>query len=161
MAKVWKCPCRHVAGVGGQYKMYNSLIFINFISRSKKVKLTSKSCIKDLFTVTIATKAKCRHLKKLTCQETLRQVFSRDTVSHYGVFDPALWTVAPLISLVQLPPPPIPCVIILKHMPQNPFTGKIFWMTTFCIAFYESYLSTGWCHDVFSVRVRTADLRKK
>jgi hypothetical protein len=24
---------------GGQYKMYNSLIFINFISRSKKVKL--------------------------------------------------------------------------------------------------------------------------
>jgi hypothetical protein len=25
-----------VAGVGEQYKMYNSIIFINFISRSKK-----------------------------------------------------------------------------------------------------------------------------
>jgi hypothetical protein len=25
-------------GGGGQYKMYNSLIFINFISRSEKVK---------------------------------------------------------------------------------------------------------------------------
>ncbi len=35
MAKVLK---GHVAGVGGQYKMYNSLIFINFINRSKKVK---------------------------------------------------------------------------------------------------------------------------
>ncbi len=51
MAKVWKCPCRHVAGVGGQYKMYNSLIFINFISRSKKVKPKCKSCIKHVFTV--------------------------------------------------------------------------------------------------------------
>ncbi len=51
MAKVWKCPCHHVAGVGGQYKMYNSLIFINFISRSKKVEPKSKSCIKHLFTV--------------------------------------------------------------------------------------------------------------
>jgi hypothetical protein len=30
-------------GWGGQYKMYNSLIFINFISRSKKVKPKSKS----------------------------------------------------------------------------------------------------------------------
>jgi hypothetical protein len=46
-----QCPCSHVAGVGGQYKMYNRLIFINFISRSKKVKPKSKSCIKHLFTV--------------------------------------------------------------------------------------------------------------
>jgi hypothetical protein len=30
--------------VGGQYKMYNRLIFINFISRSKKVKPKSKRC---------------------------------------------------------------------------------------------------------------------
>ncbi len=36
---------------GGQYKMYNSLIFINFISKSEKVKPKSKSCIKHLFTV--------------------------------------------------------------------------------------------------------------
>ena len=38
-------------GGRGQYKMYNSVIFINFISRSKKVKPKSKSCIKHFFTV--------------------------------------------------------------------------------------------------------------
>jgi hypothetical protein len=38
-------------GGGGQYKMYNSLIFINFVSRSKKVKPKSKSYIKHFFTV--------------------------------------------------------------------------------------------------------------
>jgi hypothetical protein len=51
MAKGLKDPCRHVAGVGGQYKMYNSLIFINFISRSKNWNQKSKICIKPLFTV--------------------------------------------------------------------------------------------------------------
>jgi hypothetical protein len=30
-----------------------------------------------------------------------------------------------------------------KHLPQNPFTGQFFKMTTFCIAFCESYLYTG------------------
>jgi hypothetical protein len=29
-----------------------------------------------------------------------------------------------------------------KHLPQSPFTGHFFKMTTFFIAFYESYLST-------------------
>ena len=38
-------------GGGWQYKKYNSVIFINFISRSKKVKPKSKSCRKHLFTV--------------------------------------------------------------------------------------------------------------
>jgi hypothetical protein len=38
-------------GGGRQYKMYNSLIFINFISRSKKVKPKSKSCIKHFSTL--------------------------------------------------------------------------------------------------------------
>ncbi len=40
----------------------------------------------------IDTKAKCRHLKKLTCKGTLRQMFIRviDTVSHVGIFDLAL-----------------------------------------------------------------------
>ncbi len=28
-----------------------------------------------------------------------------------------------------------------KHLPQSPFTGKFFQMTTFCMSFYESYLS--------------------
>jgi hypothetical protein len=45
MAKGLKDPCPHVAGVGGQYKMYNSLIFINFISRSKKVKPKMLTCV--------------------------------------------------------------------------------------------------------------------
>jgi hypothetical protein len=49
-------------------------------------------------------------------------------VSHVSIFNPALWAVAPLtFSLVQLSPP---------------FTGQFFKMTTFCIAFYASYLST-------------------
>jgi hypothetical protein len=30
-----------------------------------------------------------------------------------------------------------------KHLPQSPFTSKLFKMTILCIAFYESYLSTG------------------
>ncbi len=51
MTKGTKGPCTHMAGVGGQYKMYNSLIFINFISRSKKWNQKSKSCISRLFTV--------------------------------------------------------------------------------------------------------------
>jgi hypothetical protein len=43
----------------------------------------------------IDTAAKCRHLKKLTYKGTLQQVFNQslwtgDTVSHVGIFNPAL-----------------------------------------------------------------------
>jgi hypothetical protein len=38
-----KDPCTHMEGVVEQYKMYKSTIFINFISRSKK--LNYKSCM--------------------------------------------------------------------------------------------------------------------
>ncbi len=31
-----KDPCTHMAGMGWQYKMYKSIILVNFISRSKK-----------------------------------------------------------------------------------------------------------------------------
>ncbi len=57
----------------------------------------------------IDTKAKCRHLKRLTCKGIMRQMFIR--VSHVDIFDPALWTVTPLpFSLVQLFPfPPSLC----------------------------------------------------
>ncbi len=59
------------------------------------------------------TKAKCRHLNKLTWKGTLRQVFIRFyTFRHYGIFDLALWTVSPLtFSLVHLssPLPPSLC----------------------------------------------------
>ncbi len=54
--------------------------------------------------------AKCRHLRKLTFKDTFQQVFIRvyrtgDSFSHVGIFELALWTVAPLIfSLVQLSP---------------------------------------------------------
>ncbi len=52
-----------------------------------------KSLAHGLFNV-IDTKAKCRHAKKLICKGTLRQVIIRvytmDTVSHVGIFDPAL-----------------------------------------------------------------------
>jgi hypothetical protein len=29
-----------------------------------------------------------------------------------------------------------------NHLPQSPFTGQFFFMTTFCISFYQSNLST-------------------
>jgi hypothetical protein len=52
----------------------------------------------------LGTKAKCRHLKILTCTGTLRQVFIRVyrlEMQSVGIFDPALWTVGPLtFSLV-------------------------------------------------------------
>jgi hypothetical protein len=40
----------------------------------------------------IDNKAKCFHLKKLTCKGTGRQVFFivGDTVSHVGIFNPAM-----------------------------------------------------------------------
>ncbi len=109
--------------------------------------------------VHVDTKAKRRHQKKFTCKETLRQVFIRfhwlekksgDTVSHGGIFDPALWTIAPLPSLwLNSHPPPPPfrvwisiCTVYTytgyrgggwgsgtprdKRLPQSPFTGKFF-----------------------------------
>jgi hypothetical protein len=59
------------------------------------------------------TKTKCRHLKKLTCKGTLRQVFIKvymktgDTVSHVRYFDPTLWTYCPP-NLLSASPPPFP-----------------------------------------------------
>ncbi len=83
-------------------------------------------------------------------------------MSHVGIFDPALWTVGPLtFSLVQLPPPPrVNKYIVYTYTVCNGGRGygvlglrqintcrKVpllvnFFMATFCIAFYESYLST-------------------
>ncbi len=60
----------------------------------------------------IDSKAKCFHLKKLTCVGTLRHVCIVDWrfSQYYWYFRPGLWTVAPLtFSLVQLSPP-FPCV---------------------------------------------------
>ncbi len=60
------------------------------------------------------TKANCRHLKKLTCKGTLRQVFIRVyrlEIQYVMLifFDPALWTVAPL-SFSLVPQSPFACV---------------------------------------------------
>ncbi len=76
----------------------------------------------------IDTKAKCCHLKKLTCKGTLLQVFNRvyidwRAVSHVCIFHPALWTVAPLsLSQVQLSPPPSLCEY--KYTVYNIQCGK-------------------------------------
>ncbi len=66
----------------------------------------------------IDTKAKCRHLKnwpvKGLCARCLKSLWTGDTASHIGIFDPALWTVAPLTfshgSTLSSPPFPFPCV---------------------------------------------------
>ncbi len=93
------------------------------------------------------TRAKCRHLKLLTCKGTLRLVFIRvyrleiqsvTQVSSTQLCE--LWTFS-LVQLFHLPP--FPCVNTCtvytpqtnKHRPQSPFTGQFFKMTTFCIAF--------------------------
>ncbi len=53
------------------------------------------------------SKAKCRHLKELTCKGTLRQVLIRVYRLEWQSVIPALWTVGPIpFSLVQLSPPP-------------------------------------------------------
>jgi hypothetical protein len=50
------------------------------------------------------TKTQCRHLKRFTWKGTLQQVFIR-VYRLTGIFDPALWIIAPLtFSLVHLPP---------------------------------------------------------
>jgi hypothetical protein len=53
-----------------------------------------------------------RHVKGLSGSCLSKNLEIGDTVSHVAIFDPALWTVAPLtFSLVQLSPtPPLPCV---------------------------------------------------
>ncbi len=64
----------------------------------------------------IDTKAKCRHLKNLTCKRTLRQVFIRDyrleLYSIMLVFSTHLCELpSPFLSGSTLPPsPPLPCV---------------------------------------------------
>ncbi len=61
------------------------------------------------------TKAKCRHLKKLICKGTVRQVFFAVYRLEIQLvmrifFDPALWTVALYPSLwFNSPPPPSLC----------------------------------------------------
>ncbi len=44
-----------------------------------------------------------------------------------------------------------------KHLPQSPITGQFFQMTTFCIAFYGSYLST---KTHFHLRASTECIQK-
>jgi hypothetical protein len=113
----------------------------------------------------IDSQAKC-HLKKFTCKGTLRQVFIRvytlNIQSVKFVFSAQLCELLPLSPCLWFNSPPLPltcvnkctCIQCVKggvwesgpqtdeHLPQSPFTGKFLWMTTFCIAFYESYLST-------------------
>jgi hypothetical protein len=64
----------------------------------------------------VDTEAKCRHLNKLTCEGTLRQVFIRvyrlecgDTVSHVGIFDLLVNCCSSALLFVSTPPP-LPCL---------------------------------------------------
>ncbi len=102
--------------------------------------------------------------KKLTCKGTLRQVFIRvytmDTVSHVGIFYPALWTVAPLTVLSgSIPFPPLPRgggggeLWVSgpqkdKNLPQSPFTSQLF---------YESYLSMPSRHYAWQNSMENSD----
>jgi hypothetical protein len=79
----------------------------------------------------IDTKAKCR--QKCTCKETLRQVFiwvyrlETQSVSFVGIFDPTLWTNAPVtFSLVKLSSPPFPVEI------------NILYTRILCVGFWSS-----------------------
>jgi hypothetical protein len=94
-----------------------------------------------------------------------------DAVRYVGISNPALWTVAPLTySLVQLSPLSLPVYTYTRtntvckrrgvwgsvpqtdnHLPQSPLTSQFF-MTTFCIAFSESYFST--CKTVSRIDLR-------
>ncbi len=90
-----------------------------------------------------------------------QSLYTGDTASHVGIYDPALWTVATLtFSLVQLPPP-LPSLLYKRiqcarggygfwasDMKINacrkvPLQVNFFRWQHFCVAFYESYLSTG------------------
>jgi hypothetical protein len=92
--------------------------------------------------------AKCCRLNKLTCKVTLLQKFIRvyvllianvlRTFSHVDILNSALGSVlspvAPLpFSLVQLSPLPDGVAKFIHSL--------FFSMTTFCMAFYDSYLS--------------------
>jgi hypothetical protein len=81
---------------------------------SSSKKMTCKGTLQQVFITVYRQQSKMSSSKKLTCKGTLRQVFIRvyrlgDTVSHAGILDPAVWTVAPsTFSLVHLPPS-FPC----------------------------------------------------
>jgi hypothetical protein len=54
------------------------------------------------------TSSKKIDLSRDFAADVYQRVLTGDTVSYIGIFDPALWTVAPLtFSLVQLPPSPL------------------------------------------------------
>ncbi len=87
-----------------------------------------------------------------------QSLWTGNTVSHVGIFDQT----SNLLSVFNSPPyPHFPvwisthvytytvCKGGYKHLPQIPFTGQFFQMTTFSVAFYESYLSTVWTIDIF------------
>jgi hypothetical protein len=86
--------------------------FLSYMSGIPKIRNRRYGLIKY-----IGTKAKCRHLKKLTYKGTLRQVFIRiyrlEIQSVMLVFSTQLCEPLPHLpfSLVQPPPPlPLPCV---------------------------------------------------
>jgi hypothetical protein len=96
----------------------------------------------------VDTKAECRHLKQLTCNGTLPQVFAGvyrlEIQSFMLVFSTQLCELLPLLPLLWFNSPPFPVSISIlctriqcvgggggmgfwgqtEHLPQSPFTGK-------------------------------------
>ncbi len=72
----------------------------------------------------VDTKAKCRHLKKITCKGTLDWRCSQSR----WYFRPSFVNCCPLpFSLVQLSPLPLPCVNkFTVYLQQSSFTGNFF-----------------------------------
>jgi hypothetical protein len=66
-----------------------------------------RACLAALINL-IDTKAKCRHLKKLSCGWCYQSLCTRDTVSHVGIFSTHLCELLPLFGSSLPPPPPFP-----------------------------------------------------
>ncbi len=118
----------------------------------------------------IESKAKCRHLLKLACKRTLRQVFIRvyrlEIQTVMLVFSTQLCELLVLLPSLWFNSPPFPVWISIlytriqcvrgggcmgasgpltdKHLPQIPFTGQFFiWRHFALLSIYLSiYLST-------------------
>jgi hypothetical protein len=102
----------------------------------------------------IEVNAKMRHLKKLTCKGTLRQVFIRvyrlemanflRTFRHVGIFNQALWFVLtpPLLSGSTLPPPHLPSVneytVLCARIQYVMGAGMGFWANPPAKSLYRS-----------------------
>ncbi len=99
----------------------------------------SVTCILEVMTShglmkNIDTKAKCRHLKKLTLRQVFMRVYRRRyTVNHVSIFDPAFFNCClfPLLFGLTLPPPPFPEWISILYTRKQCVRGGGSWGSVF------------------------------